>query len=413
MKRIPELDGIRAVAVGMVLVCHTRYLENQAPRFAGLMVVGVDLFFVLSGYLITEIILRNQAQPGFLTNFYMRRSLRIWPIYYLFLAVHFVGVMVAGPEAGSAARSPGEVARFLTFTQTLPFSPSVTSAYVVLRHTWSLSVEEQFYLFWPFLTLLLPRKWLGAGLGAIVVGAVLVRFFAKVDVGVGEYQGAIVVGAVLVRFVPTQELQNITSRADGLALGALLALVLHRRAWAGSRPGVLWAYLIVIMAAAATGPFWSRAIYKGLGRAFGLGVPGSVRFSLDLFFFNVCGAGVVGLAVCRSGSLWLWPLRNRFLCRVGLLSYGIYLYHPPILRLVSEWLDPSGRSFLTAALGWCLSYGVAELSWACVEQPVLRLKDRFDYRPRPSPAPPPTPSPEAADAHALPAAAAMAEPPGA
>ncbi len=150
--RIIELDALRGIAAVAVLVCHL-------PRGFWFGETGVDLFFVLSGFLITGIILRNLDQPAFLRTFYWRRILRIFPIYYLaLLAVYSVNAFRSNPEDTTGFPF------YLAYLQRLhgywggnfPVIPS-------LAHTWTLAIEEQFYIFWPF-ALVLSRRRLALGL---------------------------------------------------------------------------------------------------------------------------------------------------------------------------------------------------------------------------------------------------------
>ena len=147
MKRIGELDAIRGMAALAIMVNHLPF----SNRLTHLGAYGVDLFFVLSGYLITAIILKNAGSPGFMTAFYARRSLRIWPIYYLALLV----VLAINPQFRPPFSLRG-LPFYATYTQGIqlywfgklpPFSP-------LFDHTWTLALEEQYYLIWPALVLI-------------------------------------------------------------------------------------------------------------------------------------------------------------------------------------------------------------------------------------------------------------------
>jgi peptidoglycan/LPS O-acetylase OafA/YrhL len=185
--RIVELDALRGMAAVAVLACHL-------PWSFWFGETGVDLFFVLSGFLITGIILRSRDQPSFLRTFYWRRSLRIFPIYYLALAfVYSVNAFRSNPEDMTGFPF------YLVYLQRLPEYwggnfPVIPS----LGHTWTLAIEEQFYLFWPIVLMLSRRRaapWL---MGLFVLFPVAVRYFG------------------LPRSV-------LFAHTDGLALGALLA----------------------------------------------------------------------------------------------------------------------------------------------------------------------------------------------
>ena len=151
MRRVAELDSLRGLAALTIIVYHLWFMH--VPQLS----TAVDLFFVLSGFLITTIILDNEATEGFLVTFYVRRSLRIWPIYYLsLLALVLLNPFLPTPEPMDG------LPYYLTYTQKLPLywagvEPPFSSAF---EHTWTLAVEEQFYLLWPALVCLLGRRWL-------------------------------------------------------------------------------------------------------------------------------------------------------------------------------------------------------------------------------------------------------------
>ena len=144
MRRIPELDALRALAALVVLLFHL----NPPRFFFGW--TGVDLFFVLSGYLITTIILDHQGQRGFLRNFYARRGLRIWPIYYIAL----FAVVATAPLVPRDRRPPlNGLGYYVTYLQniTLYQLRPPPEFHIAFDHTWTLALEEQFYLIWPAL----------------------------------------------------------------------------------------------------------------------------------------------------------------------------------------------------------------------------------------------------------------------
>ncbi len=194
MRRVPELDALRGLAASVVLLFHLRPLSF----FYGW--AGVDLFFVLSGYLITSIILRHCDQPGFLIRFYARRSLRIWPIYYLALLVLVaINPMLPQPQPTTA------LPYYLTYTQnlwlywtnaTVPFLPE-------FDHTWTLALEEQFYVIWPALVLWAGRR----RVVRLCLITVAIAYYSRTGfLGWGPYSERILI-----------------ARCDGFALGGLLA----------------------------------------------------------------------------------------------------------------------------------------------------------------------------------------------
>ena len=257
MRRIPELDGLRGIAILMVLVHHTEFALVHAPWLAHRLWLGVDLFFVLSGFLITEILLRRPTGRGFVRNFYVRRALRIWPAYYLLLLVVW---LFGAPLFGEALRW-GPLFYHLSFTQCVPFAPGYLAYHPALRSTWSLAVEEQFYLVWPPLTLWLRRQALAVLLAAIVLVAIIAR-------AEGGW------------------LHQLVTRGDALALGSLLALYLT-----GTAPGAA-RRLRTVAALAGTG---------------GLAVAGALAFHLvrrlALVRTLTAGASAAGHPVVRRALL--------------------------------------------------------------------------------------------------------------
>lgn len=349
MGRIAELDAVRGLAALTIVFYHI-----WLP-WCGFLATAVDLFFVLSGYLITTIILHQRERPGFLRVFYVRRALRIWPIYYLaLLATVVTYAFIPGPE--SLAAWP----YYLTYTQRLSCywfgaEPSFPEGF---RHTWTLAIEEQFYIVWPLLLLRFGRR-------AVVPSAVAMIAVAVVARSVG--------------FAPW----ILLTRCDGLALGGLLAWLLSRNdgrvfgTWRFAAIG-LSALAYLILAATLPGRLGSPAL-RGLA-------PALSHFGPRMLAINLLYFGLVGCLLRRAGSVWLAPLRFRVLSGLGQMSYGIYLYHYIILYfliLSGVWSSLGIRNGGLATLA--ASLGVAALSWRFVERPLLALKDRFGYESRPAP----------------------------
>ena len=208
LRHMAQLDALRAIAVGMVLLYH---FWRPARQYVSFGPIGVRIFFVLSGFLITGILLRSrercdsgQTPPGFaIRRFYVRRILRIFPLYYVALAIAWYGE-VWGAREGMAwhAAYLSNVHFFLVNAA----QPGVWGGHVA--HLWSLAVEEQFYLVWPWVILFAPRRWLpGIALGMAAVGPV----FRSVVFGL--------TGNDLAPVLPL-------GCVDSLALGAYLATTL-------------------------------------------------------------------------------------------------------------------------------------------------------------------------------------------
>ena len=355
MKRITELDGLRAIAASVILAFHLSP-ASFPPGWT-----GVDLFFVISGYLITSILISRPVTSQALYSFYARRALRIWPIYYLGLAF-MVLLNPWVPRPYSLAAFP----YYLTYTQNcwfywssqvVPFSPA-------FDHTWTLALEEQYYLIWPLLVALVPRRYLPLLCLLVVSIAYLGR------------SGMELYFVVPVVLSPLPE-RVLLSRCDGFALGGLLAWLLGQSGW--QRQKISW---LLWSALGAASLYLASGFYEG-GPAF-LGLPTPSKpaptiLMVELFYF-----GVVGLVVFHAGHRALGVLRIRWLCWLGMISYGIYLYHYMIYWMVDgcAWTEvkPYVQPWSTRALKVAITLVVAVISWYALERPLLRLKDRFPYQ---------------------------------
>jgi peptidoglycan/LPS O-acetylase OafA/YrhL len=341
MRRLPSLDGLRAVAVLLVCAGHlagTRhFLTNDQVAHAGdLGNLGVRVFFVISGFLITHLLLAERRRTGriSLKAFYLRRALRIWPAFYVFLAC--VGLLTA---AHVVVNDRSDFMHALTYTMNYRGHTDDFS----LRHLWSLSVEEQFYLLWPFLLAMLPLKRAKGVLAGVILVAPVLR-------------------VVLYHTLPDYEtyaMSGFESVSDALAAGAMLAILMPWLEETGWFDRVLRSrafpmlFAVVFIANLQTDHpnlFWGACIpVMNVGIA--LIVARYVRYP-DLAF----------------GRLLNVPLA----ATIGTLSYSLYLWQELFLI---QWRTPVSvlQQFplnITAAIACAL------LSYYLVEQPFLRLKDR-------------------------------------
>lgn len=319
---------------------------------------GVDLFLVLSGFLITGLLLRARGERGhYLRSFYARRSLRIWPLYYLTLALT-IAVAWAEDwhiEAADVLRS----AFFLQFTDLYSVH---TGAGAIIRgyipffsHSWSVAVEEQFYVVWP-LAVLLVRRWPRAQVAAIV--------------------GLVAVGITLRTLGVTPLL--LLTRVDGLALGALLAWIVHRL---GDRDAAGRDRVLRIFARVSTGvgaPIVGWYVVTGYAAV----VPPTPA-TTDLHPIVVTGFALVALGTIAALTVEQPTRIKRILSHdvlvyLGGLSYGIYLLHPLALHACRSSIDVSvGGVALASLVAFPASVAAAHLSMRFIEGPVLRLKHRF------------------------------------
>ncbi len=330
------LDGIRALAVLMVAGVHTR------PRLVPGGSIGVDVFFVLSGFLITTLLVEELDQRDHIGfgRFYARRALRLLPaLAVLLLAVALWALVIASPSTRHDALM--EVLAAGTYSRNLTVWSHVPGP--LLGHTWTLAVEEQFYLLWPLVLVLAvrPRRSAHAAIAVFSGVAVLAALLRPTD--------TVGIGLVLLQ------------RPDALLLGSALALVRrqHPALFDGPRP---WGSALVALASAA---LLALAFWDGADDIH------SVGYSLAA----VAAAGLtVGLLVA-DGALARW-YSSRPMVGVGRVSYGFYLWHLPLLRWTDDRLV--GRSgWLRIPLGLSLASGATIASYLLVECRALRWKVRF------------------------------------
>ncbi|MFO0807411.1 MAG: acyltransferase [Gemmataceae bacterium] len=346
LAHMPQIDGLRTLAVGLVVVQHSFTALDAWP----LGFLGVRLFFVISGFLITAGLLatRGEIDDGLGTtvdgirNFYLRRSLRIFPIYYLLL----IAVAVFG-NADVRSRL------VWLFTYLTNYDIVLRGNYdAPINHLWSLAVEEQFYLVWPWLILFVRRGGLGWVCGmAAFVGVV----FRSVVVANG--------GSDVAATFPTP------ACLDGFAMGAWFAILRDRPPGDFSSPAHR---MFVVGLAAVAGWLAIRYLAPKPLQEWHLVVGDSATAV-------VFGGSVALAALGRTGPaarLLSWP-PTRY---IGKVSYGIYLYHPFCLRPLHRFADVEGGIALRAIdglAGMALSVLAAVVSWHLIERPINRWKDRF------------------------------------
>lgn len=309
MKYVPELDGLRGIAVLLVVLVHCK-----VPGFAGGF-LGVDVFFVLSGYLITSILLaEHRAGAIDLRRFYWRRALRLYPALLLMLTVYLIVAPILWP--GKPHWRDALLAGFYLSD----YSYAFIQAPHYLSHTWSLAVEEHFYMLWPPLLILALRK-RPADLSQILLVALL--------------------AAIAWRWYSIDALRGVyfrfDSRLPGLLAGCWLATA-RPRLRLPERP-VAWlglGMLIFVVATAITG-----------GR-------GSVTYSIPM--------AEAASVLLIYGAASLPFLAQAKLVEIGRLSYGIYLWHAPLMYAVQDWSWPEKLLFVSVA-----SFIAAWVSYHTVE----------------------------------------------
>jgi peptidoglycan/LPS O-acetylase OafA/YrhL len=356
---IPALDGVRGIAIVLVMLSHFLLVDWWTNLHLYTFIqggwMGVDLFFVLSGFLITGILLDTKGRPNYWSGFYRRRLLRIFPLYYTVVIITWFATYFIENQ---------RPAGYDSFGWFFGFAPNIAiglkndwswhSHIFNLNHLWSLAVEEQFYIFWPLMVYLLPRRYL---LGLCVL---LVYFSTGL------------------RHLTDEWMQMSMSRAsyvlpycrmDGLAAGSFLAIFL-RLELNTFVPYDKWLarFLLVWMGYRIADALWF----------------GNTQFlaTMTALFF----ASFLYLALNTDPGAWVRRLcENRFLRHLGKFSYGLYIFHQmfeyfwhdlfrdPMLKMG---LNPVLAQSLYILLAFGGTYVLARISWVVIEQPFLRLKSR-------------------------------------
>ncbi|HEY5255691.1 MAG TPA: acyltransferase [Acidobacteriaceae bacterium] len=366
MKRIPELDGLRGTAICMVVAHHYvfyKYANILGPRWGW---AGVDLFFVLSGFLITGILLKSEKNEEGLGHFYMRRVMRLFPIYYLCLAIYFIGNAVAHSPL------PWQfLATYILYLQAIfPHSWLHTDNIQVVYWSspgfsvmWSLSIEEFFYLAWAPLVFLVKGKdrVLFPLLGAILLIEPVIRFFAYSD------------HAAELR-------QMFFARADSLAAGALIAVCMRSYgpqvfAFCQRHYVTMLSSAGFLLVAAVGGDLLYGSLPNNVSGDLHERTYSALMYTVMWMAFSL----ILLLAVTHSGSSRWLPraLRNRGLRYMGKISYCLYLIHYPLRQFM---IAHFGRA-PGILLGLLASLLLASLSWKYFEGPIARWKEkRFAYK---------------------------------
>jgi peptidoglycan/LPS O-acetylase OafA/YrhL len=382
-RHFPALDGLRGIAALMVVAHHsafTYFLTNTFDkaylRATGLLWVGVDLFFVLSGFLITNILLDTRKSPNYFRAFYGRRFVRIFPLYYAFLAVFYLLLPAFGIKLTIAEiqAQPWQWTYTANIYDGFHLWPGQN-----IGHFWTLGIEEQFYLLWPLMVLFSSERYLKRGVIVVFLAIPLLR--------------ALCLSAGLsVNFINTFTLCHM----DGLLLGALISIAF--------REGII---------EKITSPE-----YNSILKRFDWGVGGVVlgfilvyclilrndQFTLNILtwppFLQCIGTTIISLplaygvmrAVCSDINSLQKVMSLKYLRMIGKYSYALYVLHAPICLWVG-WHFPVPNflqnlpplwSFLHSLyiifVQFTLSIIAAVISWNLLEKHFLKLKKYFPYR---------------------------------
>ena len=345
---IEEFDVLRGIAVLSVMLYHATTGSTIASikALGAYGFFGVDLFFVLSGFLITGILLKSRNDPNYFRNFYAKRGLRIWPLYYALIAFVFLVIPVLKPALKSEI-----------FTSCAPWQAYLVLVQNVFRNggdvfgpisiTWSLAIEEQYYLVWPLVIRFCKSSWLKPTAVGMLV---LTNALRTADAA---------------RFVRLDTYHNTLTRLDGLAVGSLLALVLptlqetqamrlRRFSWMTIPALVVTAILAKNHSSTSWATYFLLAVGFGLFLTVAINNPFLVKF--------------------------------RFLRFTGTISYGLYMLHITAFDTTKQVLERakilSGHSvaeeIVKISLGIAAAYAISLASWHILEKQMLALKKYFN-----------------------------------
>jgi len=369
--RIPELDGLRGLAILLVVICHYAgaehsslgYWTNRVLRALSIGWSGVDLFFVLSGFLIGGILIDARDSRRYFRAFYMRRVFRILPIYYLWVVLY--AAIVAGGLWLVPGRTPFTPKDFFRlpiqflFLQNMMYE--VTHFQLIwLGATWSLAVEEQFYLVAPPIIRWLSIRKLTVALAAVVITAPLIRLSVFWHLADGSYAAA----------------QLMPCRADALALGILSAVAWRSeqfQRFLRENPALPKRLLVALLIGFLALLWWLVHPLNAVTITIGYG-------------WIACTFACLLLAtISDRESLLARFFRARPLAALGTISYCVYLIHGPIQGLMFELLLHSKpqiqtwRGIAVTLFAAIITYAVASFSWLVLEKPLIRRGHTYLY----------------------------------
>jgi len=364
-EHLPALDGVRGIAVLLVIFHHVKVFSGLAGNSLADKVfgwvgkngsIGVDLFFVLSGFLITGVLLSSKGTPHYFRNFYLRRTLRIFPLYYLYLVLIF---FVASHFYLPLKLSFKEQLWFWSYLANFKwfFYNGEIASFIVLAHLWSLAIEEQFYLCWPFLISGFHLKKIKKVLLGIFCFSFLVRVLLYAA-GHSDWH-------IKVFFF---------ARIDMLAAGAWLALLYHEKKLHFENKHIIFNLLSVLLSSIAVYLFFSTFFHN-------LPVFKAFRWT---FIWCCLGLFLIAVLLSPSGSFLNRTLTSRLLVLTGKYSYSMYLVQSGIVLLFLHFLLPHLSTYIhSATLIWitlfllsaAVSFGIGWFTYRFFERFFLNLKD--------------------------------------
>lgn len=372
---IVELDGLRGIAVLLVMFYHFAHVPEVTNKwfdqaYNNIMLggwVGVDLFFVLSGFLITRILINTRNKKFYFKSFYVKRVLRIFPLYYLYLILSFFiilpymyGVM-QGPEQHKILVAQESQLWFWLYLSNIKQIINGVFFGAGVGHLWSLSIEEQFYIIWPLIIYFLPMRSLKNVCISIITGALVIR----------------IIWAIL-KPDDAQFIYVFTfTRIDTLAIGSLIAILFdqgYQFKYKSIKISLLLFFLLSLFIVYFFGPRAERnpIIY-------------TIGFSVLAISFGLI------IVLLRSGHKFALRtlFSNKILVFLGKYSYALYIFHPLVRQLLMKFMgNPKvimgtqiPYEIVFTITGCIVTTGIALLSWHLYEKWFLKLKNRVSFIP--------------------------------
>ena len=345
LKHYNQLDGVRAIAVIMVMFYHFFQDFNSTNESVLLLKklslfgkTGVSLFFVLSGFLITRILLNTKDQPSYFKNFYIRRALRIFPLYYFFLIIYYFFIPLITKNAFPHF---SDQIYYWTFLQN--FASTFEWQNIGPSHYWSLSVEEHFYLFWPFIIYFLPLKNIKWGIVTLFIISVITRI-------------------VLIKN-NLEESQFTFARFDELAIGALLSVLEIEQKLISKNSTIFFALFLL-----STIPLGYVSFKNGDYSLFD-------KISRHIILAIFYGSFVSLVIITKNTSIISKILSTDFLRFTGKISFGLYVYHPLCFTLILYYLHLNIIGNFLAS--FTFAYLISVLSYNLIEKKFLTFKRKF------------------------------------
>ncbi len=350
----PALDGLRGVAILLVVFYHNFGFIRQT--FFGWL--GVDLFFVLSGFLITDILLNALNKPGFLRNFYMRRVLRIFPLYYASLVLFLFIIPAFTSRTINWEYYQQNQVYLWTYLQNWLYIFNEPGSAHILNHYWSLAVEEQFYIFWPLIILWLKKpKRLLIFISSVLLLVILFRF------GLWVYK---------IENLAYYNLYTFT-RFDGICIGCIVALLVRMNV----------DYIKKNMTVIVLGFTAVNFLFYFINSLYSFSFPflALMGYSTFAMMFGL----LIYEAVTRNTPVINYILGFRFLKFFGRISYGFYIFHWPVYLLMNSYLLSFAKNYLAdftarfsvSLLATVMAVGISWLSYHYFESYFLKLKSRY------------------------------------